>query len=160
MRLFVLLQNELISKNLIIWSIAIGAILAFLITFFMQNVAGKVTRALISEGCIGEDKAKSLSELNIKPNFLIKFILKDNGMLRSVVFVSGGKMPLRLDTAKPTPDFDAAKFYITDENEFKAATRFGKPMSVGYLIVFIVLAVAAAYGMTIAMPYILSWMGL
>ncbi|MBO5211982.1 MAG: hypothetical protein J6B60_00400 [Clostridia bacterium] len=160
MSFFALVQDSLISYDLIIWCIAIGAILAFLINFFMQNVAGKVVRALISNDCIGEEKAKTLSELSLKPNFMLKWMLKEKGMLRSVVFVWGGRMPLRLDTDKSIPDFDSARFYIKDENEFKAAARFGRPMSVWYLILFTVLAIAAAYGMTIAMPYLMRWMGL
>ena len=157
----ILSNTGTVTPVLLVWCIGIGAILAFCYNFFAQTVCGKIVRVLLDASIIGEENAKTLDDLSIKPTFFTRLFLKDKGMLRHVVAVQGGSFPLKpLDEKRDTYDFDTAKFYIPKEKLEKASARYKEALKVRYLILFIVLAILACIGMSYAVPMVLSWVGM
>jgi hypothetical protein len=156
----ILSNDGTVAPVLLVWCIGIGAILAFCYNFFSQTICGKIIRKMLESGSIGEENAKSLSELNEKPTLFTKLFLKDKGLLRHVVEVKGGKFPLMPLEKKDVCDFDAARFYIPEAKEEKARARYSEPLKLRYLLLFTVLAILVSIAMSFAVPMVLGWVGM
>lgn len=104
-------QSDAATVRLVIFGLCIGAVLASLLTLYQRNVPGGFVRALLAAGALSPEGAKALSELGYEKNALVKFELKHNTVLQKTV--------LTLTAADGT-----ARYYIPEEQKYRAETRF------------------------------------
>lgn len=123
---------------LIIWGLYIGIVCGALGSILFRVYSGKIVKALLSQAASDENTAKTLAELKLDNNFLIRYYLKDDSVLRRSVLVCGDShKPVNtgkfrrfwyekfLRTSIPEKiDFSSAKFYIPEENRIVAELRF------------------------------------
>lgn len=154
---FLFAEGEIIPISYVIWAICIGANLGFLYLYLSKNVVGGVVRKLLASA-IGEDNAKTLSELGYKKfSLLHKFLLKDGGILRSFVSVVGGQIPkISNSNGEESPDFDGAKFYISGESKDKAQRSYGTPQKWIFLPIFVVASIILSFLMSLIMPLLMD----
>ncbi len=148
------LQNN--STELIIWAICIGVILGFVVNFLSKAIAGPFIRALLSKGAIGEENAISLRDAGFLYRKLLMLSLRDGSSLRNTVSVVGGKLPSITAGGKTAIDYEKALFYIPEDKKTKAQNTFGDSEKWYILLVFIVLAIICAYGMSKVMPLLVE----
>ncbi len=150
---FLFASGEIVPIKFVIWAICIGTNLGFLYTYLSKNVVGGVVRKLLSSAN-SEEEAKTLSELGYsKFSLLHKFLLKDGGILRSIISVAGGQIPkISNSKGEEVTDFDNARFYIPAGNKDKAMRSYGTPQKWIFLPIFAIASVAISYVMTLIMP--------
>ncbi len=154
--MFLIQSNiELVSPSVIVWSICVGANIAFIASFFSRNVTGKLVRSMLSNA-IGISNAKTLFELGSRSNWFTRSILKNGSTLRNIVSVVGDAIPTRVDGEKLVPDFENARFYIKEANILKAKNAYGAETKWYLLLIFIVISIGAAYLMSLVMPWFLD----
>jgi hypothetical protein len=154
-------QADILPIKFVVWAICIGTNIGYIYLFFSRNVIGGVVRKMLASA-VGEDNAKTLSELGYKKFSLFhKILLKDGGILRSFVNVSGGQIPNISNSSEETKvDFDSARFYISIENKDKAEHSYGKPQKWIFLPIFIVLSVAVSAIMALLFPMLFDALSL
>lgn len=154
-----LAATNIISTEIIVWSICIGANLAFLYMFYQRNYIGVLIRRMLDAGS-GEECARTLFALGLDRQFLMKLALKDGSPLRSTVLVKGGKIPTKTveknGKKRPVPDYESAEFYISERNLEKASVSYGRKMEWYWLPIFVILSAGISYGMTYLIPFMLS----
>ena len=148
------LQND--STELIIWAICIGVVLGFVYNFISKSVAGPFVRALISKNAIGEEKAISLRDVGFINRKLLLLNLRDGSPLRNTISVVGGNLPTITAGKKTAIDYEKALFYIPESKKEKAQVTFGDGEKWYILLVFIVLAIIVAFGMSKVMPLLVE----
>lgn len=140
--------GHIITTEIVVWGIVTGAILAFTVYFFQMKILGSLVRELCAS-CVGEENGKTLAELG-KNNAFYRHFLGDNGILRRIISVVGGTLPL---DSEGNADFDSARFYI-DENKLEIAEkRYSKDVKIYMYIIGVVACVAVG----VAMHYVLPW---
>lgn len=144
------------STAFIIWGICIGVTLGFIFNFVSKAIPGPFVRALFSKDAIGEDKAVSLRDLGFLNKKLTLRALRDGSPLRNMVSVVGGKLPTITANKKTAIDYEKALFYIPESKKSKAYAAYGEKERWYVLPIFIILAVAIAYGMTQIMPLLVD----
>lgn len=158
------ITSTYVSIDVIVWSICIGANIAVLLGYFSKNYVGVFVRRLLDYGT-GEENAKTIYDLGLEKQFIMKYLLRDLSSLRNTVSVIGGALPkIKVSTKngkeREAIDWQSAKFYISERNEEKARHSYGTKFKWLYLPVFIVLSCLCAWGMTYVVPYIFSLVGL
>ena len=126
------------SFQIIIWGLYIGVVLGTLGSILFRVYSGRIIKALINSGADAENSAKTLAELGLSKNFLVRKYLKDDSVLRRSVLICGeSHLPpsqnkfkifwyetfLRTDIPRKT-NFNTAKFYLPEENRSAAELRF------------------------------------
>ena len=144
------------STALIVWGVCIGVCIGFIINFVSKTIAGILPRALLSKDCIGEENAKTLSELGLSNKKLIKLFIKDGSTLRNTVSVIGGKLPKITANGKTAIDYTSARFYIPKEKKEKSSSTYGKCEKWYFLVIFLILAVACSFVMAKVMPLLVE----
>ena len=151
----VLLYTEHMTSILVVWSICIGACLAFIINYIYRTVAGPLVRTLMAYDHISEESAASLDELKMNKR-LLRLLLRDGSPLRAYVSVVGGEIPSFTIGKRKSLDFISARFYVEESKKKKALNAFGEPERLIFVFVFIALAIGCAYGMSKIVPLFLS----
>ena len=144
------------STALIIWGVCIGVVLGFIYNFVSRWIAGSFVRALLSQDCVGQSKAISLKDAGFLGKKALHLLLADGSSIRRIIGVVGGTIPVITQGKRTKKDFESAKFYIIEESKDKASVAFGQKDKWYYLVLFIVLAVGCAYGMTKVMPLLME----
>lgn len=144
------------STTFIIWAICIGVTLGFVFNYVSKLIPGPFVRALLSKNAIGEDNAVSLRDLGFLNKKLVLFALNEGSSLRNIVSVVGGKLPTITANGKTAIDYEKALFYIPESKKIKAQTAFGEKEKWYILPLFIILAIAIAYGMSKVMPLLVE----
>lgn len=154
------------SFQIIIWGLYIGVVLGTLGSILFRVYSGKIIRALINASADGENSAKTLAELGLEKNFLIRKYLRDDSVLRRSVLScgdtllppSGNKFKifwyetfLRTDIPRKT-NFNTAKFYLPEENRSAAELRFREE---SHPVRNFILAAAGLLAVTIFVSYAL-----
>ena len=145
-----------IPINLIIWCICVGVNLGFFYGFYTKNIVGSFVRRLLNIN--SEENAKTITELGYKKiNPWHKMILRNNSLLRKVISVQGGSLPIteRKDGLRVT-SWESAKFYISESNKQKATNAYGVPQKWIFLPVFVILSVLISVGMCFLMPFFID----
>lgn len=147
----------IVPLQFIIWAICIGVNLGFIVTYISKNINGAIVRKLL-ESPLGEENAKTLSELGYeKISLWTKILLKDGGVLRSVVCVVGGQIPKAENTEGVlAPDFENAKFYILESNKKRAELTYGTKQKWIFLPIFMILSVLVSALMAWLMPMLMN----
>ena len=127
--------------ELVVWALYAGFLIATASAMFRRRVPGAVVRALDKAEAWTPDTAKTLAELGIKPTFFIRRALRpgtavrhhvravDDEAARREVPLSGfaGFCRRLFSLGKKTVydyDFAAQRWYLPDEERYKATSRF------------------------------------
>ena len=78
---FSIKSNALFSFRILIIGITIGLVIASAMSVYNKRHIGSFIRTLISEGCLGADKAKTLEELGYIKNIGVRSAIKSGGTL-------------------------------------------------------------------------------
>ena len=144
------------TLELVAVSVFLGATIASICVY----IIGKVVRVLIAAEAFDTDSAKSLSELGLGRNFLIRRVLAGAGALRKLVSEVDDRI-IMLPTGgsyferDKKVDFRTARFYIKEENRIRAEMRYStKGSDLIMLIISILLYFAIAWMIVLLVPYI------
>lgn len=127
--------------ELIVWALYAGFVIAAASAMFQRRVPGSVVRALDKAEAWTPDSAKTLAELGIKPTFFIRRSLRPGTAVRHHVRAVSDEdarreLPLAgfsgfcrrlFSLGKKTVydyDFAAQRWYLPDEERYKATSRF------------------------------------
>lgn len=154
-------EADILPIKFVVWAICIGTNIGYIYLFFSRNIIGGIVRKMLTSS-VGEDNAKTLSELGYKKfSLLHKILLKDGGVLRSFVSVVGGEIPkISNPNGETEVDFDSARFYIPIANKEKAEHSYGKPQKWIFLPIFIILSVAVSALMAFLFPMLFDALSL
>lgn len=145
-------QTGSVVKNLIL-GIALGLIVAAVISCYVKTVHGGFVRRLLREDCTSAESAKSLSTLGYFHNITIRNQLYRGNSLGSLVrSVDAVGEPAKTDRA-----LSDARFYIPEELRYKAEVRYDAKGS-GWLqlILTTILTLAAAVLICRFLPQLLG----
>ena len=165
-------RGGLMTLRGLIWGLWGGFAAGLLITFYHKAYLGELIRRLLSREAYSKVSAMTLSELGMKPVWLLTRALKRGGSLMKYAAVANpdeceapnGKARGRFE-GKLYPerdrisyDFSAMKLYIPEDKKYVAEVRYGekKKISPLWLAVFLVALTALAVGLTIAIPELLK----
>lgn len=123
---------------LIIWGLYIGIVFGVLGSILFRINSSRLVKSLLAASASEESTAKTLEELGLAKNALIRYYLKDDSVLRrSVCICEGAHKPMQVGKFRrfwyekfirtPIPekiDFSSARFYIPEENRIAAELRF------------------------------------
>lgn len=145
-------QTGSVVKNLIL-GIALGLIVAAVISCYVKTVHGGFVRRLLREDCTSAESAKSLSTLGYFHNITIRNQLYRGNSFGSLVqSVDAVGEPAKTDRA-----LSDARFYIPEELRYKAEVRYDAKGS-GWLqlILTTILTLAAAVLLCRFLPQLLG----
>lgn len=145
-------QTGSVVKNLIL-GIALGLIVAAVISCYVKTVHGGFVRRLLREDCTSAESAKSLSALGYFHNITIRNQLYRGNSFGSLVrSVDAVGEPAKTDRA-----LSGARFYIPEELRYKAEVRYDANGSGGLqLILTTILTIAAAVLICRFLPQLLG----
>ncbi len=147
-----LLAVNLTSTNLIIWSICVGAVLAFIITHVYKRLLGPLVRTLIAYDHTSADSATTLNDLKLNKG-LVRLMLKDSSPAMAYISVVGDCFP-RDKNGKY--DYNSARLFVPEEKKEKASKAFAEPERLWVLLVFIAIIIGCAFGLTKLVPIIIA----
>jgi hypothetical protein len=147
-----LLTVNLTSTSLIIWSICVGVILAFVISHIYRRLLGPLVRTLIAYDHTSTESAATLDELKLNKR-LVRLMLRDGSPAMTYISVVGNSIP-RLENNKY--DYASARFFVPEEKKEKSSKSFVEPERLWVLILFIAIIIGCAYGLTKLVPIIIA----
>lgn len=145
---------------LIIWGIYIGIMLGVLGSLICRIYSSRLIQALVKNGAADEGSAKTLAELGLGKQFVVKYMLKNeqSSLRRSVICANEGELKPVSSKFKvfwhekflreeiPTKmDFASAKFYLPEEKRISAEIRYrveGHPIRIFIIAAVVLFAVA------------------
>ena len=171
-------QSPLITVGTVVFGIYIGAVIACIVMFYNRQVVGSAVRKMLEKKIHSREEALTLEELGYTKNFLIRSMFRDSNSLRRVVKCveeedfyskqSASKIEYdkKRDEDKKLPkfreelyrvDIDNDHFYIPDELELTATTKFQKKGSTWIsMIVAILLLTVAFVALLLFLPWFLG----
>ncbi len=133
--------GHILTTEIIVWGMCIGAMLAFTVYFLQMRVLGSLVRALL-DVAVGEENATTLTLIG-KNNAFYRYFLKDNMPLRKIVSVVGDTLP---KTSEGECDFASARLYIDPEREELAKKRYQRETKIWIyalgMLAFLLLGIA------------------
>ena len=166
--------TSLITVGTIVFGVYIGAIIACVIIFYNRQVVGSAVRKLLDEKIFDREKALTISDLGYKKNFFVRTLFRDSNALHRVVkcveeedfyaeqdaereehekrVASGEKLPKFRDEIYRI-DVENDRFYIPEELEITALTKFRKKGSTWLsMVVAIVILTVAFFAVLFFLP--------
>ena len=132
--------GSLISLRVIVFGLVIGIVIATVLTIIERRYLGNLVRKLISQDCLSNEKAKTLSELGCPGNYLYRSALRGGHVFGRLILQHEEPKPPTEEKAEeaeteekeeppkpPRPaklDFTTARFYIPEEKRYEAEARF------------------------------------
>lgn len=169
-------QNFNIDVNgemlpIIIWGLYIGIMLGVLGSIVCRIYSSRIIQALKKHSATDENSAKTLAELGLGKQFMVKHMMREQSSLRRYVICSNENESKPKATAWskfwhekfireeiPTKvDFSTAKFYLPEDNRITAELRYqveGHPIR-NFIIAAIGLFAVALFAIT-AVPELLQ----
>ncbi len=150
------------TVELVVWSILIGVIIGTLSICYKKIIIGSFVRDLLKAEANSRDNAKTLLELGYSKNFFVKHELKRGAELRKLVWETDDEIQQAADgtyysARKKEMILQTARFYISDENKYKADLRYNaKGTDIFTLIIAVLLFTLAAFALIKFIPYISS----
>ena len=171
-------NNHLITVGTVVFGLYIGALIACVVTVYNRQIVGSAVRRMLDSGIHSREGAVTLSELGYKKNFLIRSMFRDSHSLRRVVKCveeedfyaeqnaarieydkkreEGEKLP-RFREEIYRVDIENDHFYIPEELEMTATTKFRKKGSTWIsMIVSIVILTLAFFAILLFLPWFLG----
>ncbi len=170
--------NHLITVGTVVFGLYIGALIACIAMFYNRQIVGGAVRRMLEKKIHKREEAITLSELGYKKNFLMRSLFRDSTSLRRVVKCveeenfyaeqnasrieyenkreAGEKLPRFRDEIYRV-DIENDHFYIPEEQEIAAATKFRKKGSTWLsMIISVVLLTVAFFALLIFLPWFLG----
>ncbi|MBE6572947.1 MAG: hypothetical protein E7652_00970 [Ruminococcaceae bacterium] len=114
----------------VIWAFYIGIVIASVVMWFTQKVLGRAVRTLLKKEIFSVDRALSLDEADINTFFIRRALKNKYSAMRKVVYCTVDKEKLTKE------DWNEAKFYIPEEQKYKADVKYhGRNTSIGLIII-------------------------
>ncbi len=148
--------------DLVVWSIAIGSVLAIICTYYNRTILGGFVRTLINSGALSVESAMTLVEAGYQKNTFVKRALVKRDTFRKIVFEVDDEIIIASEghsfSARTKPiDLNTARFYIAQENRIMAELRYdNKGADIFGVISSSIMVLALAYVVTLVLPYILG----
>lgn len=152
--------------NKVIFSIALGLILASFIINLNRGAAKSLITKLTRHSAYSEDGAKTLEELKINP-LIVKYLLSSNKRLSGIVRRVGEKtytyeeyvsMTSKRGYKEEKVDFSSARFYIAEQKRDEASEILNmRDTSVISSILFALLILSVSVCIILLMPSILPF---
>ena len=137
-------------KNIII-GLALGTILAAVMMYYTRAAQGKFVQELIRRECFSPEKAVTLRECGFFCNLSVRQDLARRGALSKLARCAEEQSP---DEAI---DFMTARFYIHEDDRYRAEFRYSKKNATALQMALTVAAgIAAALLLIKGLPYILN----
>lgn len=145
-------ENGSNTLAFLLFSAVIGIIAACVFMLYQIKVPGRLVRALSERKAYGEDTAVSAASLGYHNEWLLRFLLSQNGALSKYVAVTGAKKD------KSGKDIlHTAGLYLREETKDRAELRYRKKnATVGALIAAIVLFSALAVALHFVIPELIT----
>ena len=135
------ISGGIVTLRIIIIGLMFGFCAAAIALLYEKKVIGSFVKKLLSEDCVGKDKAKTLDELGFKKSFAIRSSLRGGSTLKRWVrcveedefYASVDEKRVEFEADHPYEKFiypafkrdcDTMKFYIPSELKYKAAVKF------------------------------------
>ncbi len=140
-----------------------GAFIAAAVIMYVQkNVIGSLVHALLREKAMDEDSARSLGELGLSRNLLVRHALRRrDSALRKVVRYVGEEARREDGTLRASVDvidYARARFYIPPALCDRAAIRFSREGTDGRALVLAILFFfVLAFVLIRFLPAVLGW---
>lgn len=165
--------NNILTLKTLIWGIYGGLVLGLAVSYYHKFFIGGFVRRLLKKEALGEEKALSLSDLDLKGMPIIKLAVKRDSALKKYVRIANPEECISKKSAKPfvkrirrffnrekekaVYDFDKARFYIPEELKYRADTVFEKKGSTpAAFVIFVVLLTALAAAVSFLIPELLT----
>ena len=137
-------------KNIIL-GLAFGTILAAIMVYYTRSTQGKFVRELLRRECFSPEKAVTLRECGFFCNLSVRQELARRGALSKLTRYA----------EEPSPDepidFMTARFYIREDDRYRAEFRYSKKnASVLQTVLTALAGIAAALLLIKGLPYILN----
>ncbi len=147
------------SLEIVIWSLFMGVVIAALITYIKCTVLGVLVRRLLKADGVSAENAKSVKELELEKNALVKLALRSkrpySGAVKAVL-PDGSE----IGSLKTLPDGikrDELRYYIPEDKAFRAELTYKrKGNDLITVIVAVVLFLAIALLAFTVIPYLVS----
>lgn len=107
------------TAQLVVWGICIGLFLAMLYTLYLRIVPGQLVRALLAKKACTPESACTLDELELSCKGLVVAALAHNATLHRLIRISR-------DASESTEAKTPARYYVPEENTFRAESLYGK----------------------------------
>ena len=121
-------HNSTLAK--VIWAFYIGIVIASFVMWYNQRIVGKAVRVLYKKEIFSVEKALTLKDAGINSFFIKAALKKQYSSLRRVVYCTIEKPKLA------SSDFDNAKFYIPEEQKYRADIKYhGRNSSLAVVII-------------------------
>lgn len=115
------------SLEQIFWAFIIGVMIAAAYTFYTKKILGGFVRALLNADAFSESRAVSFEDIGYKPNFFLRYSLRDGSAFSDTVKNKNGK------------------YYIPEEKIEKAESKYkGESITVMIMLVAILAFAAVA----------------
>lgn len=163
--------NQIVTYRIIILAVVSGLIIASAVMMYKRRVRGKMVRELAKQGCVGQDSAKTLSELGLSESKLIKMSLKNGtlgrmlssaekdahneGMKKSLENTDGKGKKIVVTDYKPNPMTD--RYYIPEDKKDEMLALFSeKGSGAGGFVLTVVVCVLIAAILFAAVPWFIE----
>ena len=170
--------NPLVTVGSVVFGIYIGTLIACIVMVYNRQVVGSAVRRMLDNKIHKREDAKTLSELGYTKNFLIRSMFRDSHSLRRVVKCveeedfyaeqsearaeydkkreSGERLP-RFREELYIVDIDNDHFYIPEDREITALTKFRKKGSTWLsMVISIILLTVAFFALLLFLPWFLG----
>lgn len=141
----------------VVMGIFVGTAVACFIMLYNIKLPGKLVRALSKLGANSPERAVSASECGFKSEFILRFMLSENGALAKYVRIipngkeNGEKTPK--DRSARSIRLSEASFYLEESTRIRAELRYDKKnANTLTVIVGILLLLILALAMLIIIP--------
>lgn len=158
----VFITYDQLTVYLVILGLGIGLMVGVIVSYFTRINSHRAVKALLFEGCLSPDDAKTVGELNSRRKKQIMQIIKNGKHLSRVIICANiDEMPKKtigkiwknkksVPEEKTVLDFKTARFYIPEEKRIHAEVRYSNegmsPLSLVITLILIAgVSVAALY---------------
>ena len=170
--------SPLINVGTVVFGIYIGAIIACIVMVYNRQVVGSAVRRMLEKKIHSREEAVTLQELGYTKNFLIRSMFRDSTSLRRVVkcveeedfYAEQNASKIEYDKKreedKKLPkfreeiyrvDIENDHFYIPEDLEITAVTKFQKKGSTWLsMVISIVLLTVAFFALLFFLPWFLG----
>ncbi len=150
------------ALELTVWSIAVGAVLAVLFTYYNRTILGGFVRTLINKEALSIDSAITLAQAGYQKNAFVKRALLKRDTFRKIVFEVDDEIVIASEghsfSARTKPiNLNTARFYVAQENRTMAELRYdNQGANIFGVITSVIVIFALAYVVTLIFPYLVG----
>lgn len=140
------LAITMLNVPTLVWAIYAGLVLGTLVMYYNKAVLGKGVRAILEQGAIEKDKARTAEELGFAKNPFILHSIEKGALSRYIH-----------RTRQEDASDDTLGYYITEEDRIRAELRYSSNGSDLYVVIIsIVLLTLVAFLLSRYLPELLS----